>query len=364
MEEVIHMHGGDLDAIERIYGIPKDEISDFSGNINPLGFPQKAAKKLAENISIVCNYPDKKYQALRNSIGKYTGADPENIVVGNGSTELISTFIRSVNDKKAVIMGPAYSEYENAVKLSGRNYEYFELREDEDFKLNIDRLLTVLNDDTGLFIACNPNNPTGTAIQTDDMERILIHCKSKDISVMVDETYIEFSDSLEKICSIPLAAKYDNLFVIRGISKFFAAPGLRLGYGITSSKKFHELLAENQDPWSVNILASYAGELIFSDEEFIEETKNLISSERRKAYEELKTWKNVKVYESASNFILVKLLTDKITANEIFEHMVRKKMVIRDAASFTFLDESYLRFCILSPKENANLLSELKSIVE
>ena len=328
MEEVIHMHGGDLDAIERIYGIPKDEISDFSGNINPLGFPKKAAKKLAENISIVCNYPDKKYQALRDSIGKYTGADPANIVVGNGSTELISTFIRSVNNKKAVIMGPAYSEYENAVKLSGRNYEYFELREDEDFKLNIDRLLTVLNDDTGLFIACNPNNPTGTAIQTDDMERILIHCKSKDISVMVDETYIEFSDSLEKICSIPLAAKYDNLFVIRGISKFFAAPGLRLGYGITSSKKFHELLAENQDPWSVNILASYAGELIFSDEEFIEETKNLISSERRKAYEELKTWKNVKVYESASNFILVKLLTDKITANEIFEHMVRKKMVI------------------------------------
>ena len=81
MEEVIHMHGGDLDAIERIYGIPKDEISDFSGNINPLGFPKKAAKKLAENISIVCNYPDKKYQALRDSIGKYTGADPENIVV-------------------------------------------------------------------------------------------------------------------------------------------------------------------------------------------------------------------------------------------------------------------------------------------
>ena len=364
MEAVVHMHGGDLDAIERIYGIPKEEISDFSGNINPLGFPPKAAKKLAENISIVCKYPDKNYQALRNSIGKYTGADPKHIVVGNGSTELISTFIKSVNAKKAVIMGPAYSEYENAVKLTGRDYEYFELREDEDFKLNIDRLLKVLNEDVGLFIACNPNNPTGTAIRTDEMEKILIHCQKNGISVMVDETYIEFSDTLDKICSIPLAAKYDNLFVIRGISKFFAAPGLRLGYGITSSRKFHNLLAENQDPWSVNILASYAGELIFNDEEFIEETKNLISTERKKAYDELKSWKNVKVYESASNFMLVKLLTDKITASEIFEHMVRKKMVIRDAASFTFLDESYLRFCILSPRENAALLKELKAIVE
>ncbi len=233
MEEVIHMHGGDLDAIERIYGIPKNEISDFSGNINPLGFPPKAAKKLAENISIVCNYPDKKYQTLRDSISKYTGASPENIVVGNGSTELISTFIKSVNAKKAVIMGPAYSEYENAVKLVGSDYKYFELREDEGFKLNIDRLLKELDESIGLFIACNPNNPTGTAILTEDMEKILIHCKANGISVMVDETYIEFSDSLQKIYSIPLAAKYDNLFVIRGISKFFAAPGLRLGYGIT-----------------------------------------------------------------------------------------------------------------------------------
>lgn len=364
METLTHMHGGDLDAIERTYGIPKGELSDFSGNINPLGFPKRAAQKLAENISIVSAYPDKKYQALRKSIGSYTGADAQNIVVGNGSTELISTFIKSVNAKKTIIMGPAYSEYENAVKSIGSDYEYFELREDENFLINVDRLLSTLDGDVGLFIACNPNNPTGTAITVEQMERILIHCKAKGIGVMVDETYIEFSDSLEKICSIPLTSKYDNIFVIRGTSKFFAAPGIRLGYGITSSQKFHKLLAENQDPWSVNILASYAGELIFSDIPFIEETKALISSERKKAYEELKTWKNVKVYESSSNFILVKLLTDKITAADIFDHMVRKKMVIRDASSFTFLDESYLRFCILSPEENDRLLKELKAIVE
>ena len=181
---------------------------------------------------------------------------------------------------------------------------------------------------------------------------------------MIDETYIEFSDSIENICSIPLAEKYDNLFVIRGISKFFAAPGLRLGYGITSSEAFHKLLALNQDPWSVNILASYAGELIFTDKEFIENTKTLISKERIKAFTELKSWKNVRVYESSSNFILVKLLTNKITASEIFEHMVRKKMVIRDASSFTYLDESFLRFCILSPEENKKLLEELKILVE
>ena len=154
METFTHMHGGDLDAIERVYGVPKSEISDFSGNINPLGFPKSAAEKLARNISMVCNYPDKNYMALRNSIGLYTGANPQNIVVGNGSTELISTFIKSVSAKKSIIMGPAYSEYENAVKLAGSDFEYFELRESENFIPNIERLISVLDRSVGLFIAC------------------------------------------------------------------------------------------------------------------------------------------------------------------------------------------------------------------
>ena len=358
------MHGGDLDEIERVYGIHKDETSDFSGNINPLGFPKKAADKLAKNIGMVSSYPDKKYQALKNSISAYTGASPDNIVVGNGSTELISTFIKSVNAKKTIIIGPAYSEYENAVKAVGSSYEYFELKESENFMLNVNRLMATLDKSVGLLIICNPNNPTGTAVRTSDMEKILIHCKANGTSVMVDETYIEFSDILEDICSIPLTDRYDNIFVIRGISKFFAAPGLRLGYGITSSHKFHKLLSENQDPWSVNILASYAGELVFSDKEFIAETKKLISTERKKLLDELKAWKNLRVYSSESNFILVKLLTEKVTAAEIFDYMVHKKMVIRDAASFTFLDESYLRFCILTPTENAQLINSLKEIVE
>lgn len=364
MEILTHMHGGDLDAIERVFGIPKNEISDFSGNINPLGFPKKAADKLAENIAMVCQYPDKNYFALRESISKYTGANPQNIVVGNGSTELISTFIKSVSAKKTVIMGPAYSEYENAVKVIGSDYEYFELKESENFKLNVNRLLTVLNGNVGLFIACNPNNPTGTAINIQEMELILVHCKKHGISVMVDETYIEFSDNLDKICSIPLAEKYDNIFIIRGISKFFAAPGLRLGYGITSSKKFHALLAGNQDPWSVNILASYAGELIFTDIDFINKTKQLISSERKRLFDEISSWNNVRIYKSASNFMLIKLLSNKISASEIFDYMLRKKMVIRDASSFTYLDESFLRFCVLSPEENTSLLTELKTIIE
>lgn len=360
MSKLVTVHGGDLDAIERHYGIKKEEISDFSGNINPLGFPESVSEKIKDNLKIIETYPDKNYLSLKKSIADYTGADLENIFVGNGSTELISCFIKSVNPKKTIIMGPAYSEYEREVKLLGSEYEYFELKESENFRLNTESLISKLTDETDLFIACNPNNPTGTAILPEEMEKILIHCKDKGISVMTDETYNEFSDIM--ISSIPLTTKYDNLFVIRGTSKFFASPGLRLGYGVTKSSVFKDILNKTQNPWSVNSIAAFAGENMFKDKDFAEKTKSLISSEREKAYNELLNIKNIKPYYSYANFILFKILTNKITASDVFERLIKGKMLVRNASSFTFLDESFMRFCILSPAENERLLTELKEI--
>ncbi|HCT65373.1 MAG TPA: threonine-phosphate decarboxylase [Lachnospiraceae bacterium] len=364
MEKLVHQHGGDLDAIERKYKIPKSQIIDFSGNINPLGFPQSVKNILAQNLDIISTYPDKNYTALRQSISEYTGAMTENITVGNGSTELISVFIKSVNAKKSIILGPAYSEYEHELTVIGSNFEYFPLEEEKNFVVDINKLLTALTADIDLFVVCNPNNPTGTAITSLQMEVILEHCKKNNTFVMVDETYIEFSDNLDEICSIPLTNKFNNLFVIRGVSKFFAAPGIRLGYGITSSAAFHTLLKNHQDPWSVNILASFAGEHLFTDKEYMHKTQNLISDERKKALTEFKSWKNIKAYDSSSNFILLKLLTNKITSAEIFEKLIVKKILIRDAASFAFLDNTYLRFCILMPKQNAFFINQLKKLVE
>lgn len=362
--QLIHQHGGDLDAIERKYGISKNEIKDFSGNINPLGFPKIAEKALAENLSIISTYPDKKYTVLRQAIAKYTGASSAHIVVGNGSTELISTFIQTIHAKKSIIIGPAYSEYEREITLSGGAFTYFPLKEEDNFCIDLPSLLEALTADVGMLVICNPNNPTGSAFTALQLETVLAHCKKIGAAVMVDETYIEFSDNLKEICAIPLADKFENLFVVRGTSKFFAAPGIRLGYGVSSNQSFLERLKTNQDPWSVNSLAAFAGERIFTDIAFHAATQKLISQERKKTFTELSSWKNVKAFPSSANFILLKLLTDKITAAELFEKLIQKKMLIRDASTFTFLDEKYLRFCILSPEDNEALLKELKLWIE
>ena len=362
--QLMHQHGGDLDSIQQKYGIPKEQILDFSGNINPLGFPESVQNKLAENLHIISTYPDKHYTALRHAISQYTGAAMEHIVVGNGSSELISAFIKTINARKTLIMGPAYSEYEREAQLCGSTFSYFPLKEEDNFQLDVEGLLDSLTQDVGLFIACNPNNPTGSIITTSQMEVILAHCKRNDIAVMIDETYIEFCDTMEEVCSIPLVEKYENLFIIRGISKFFAAPGLRLGYGISSNSHFLQKLKTVQDPWSVNSLAAFAGEYLFTDTEFMAKTKELISTEKKRMIQELSTWKNSKVYPSGSNFILIRLVSDHISAAEIFENLIVKRLLIRDASSFTFLDKSYLRFCVLRPHSNTFLLSELKKLIE
>ncbi len=361
---MMHQHGGDLDAIQKKYNIPKKEIIDFSGNINPLGFPDSVKQILAQNLDVLSVYPDKNYTALRTAIGNYTGADLEHIVVGNGSTELISTFIKTSNAKKTLILGPAYSEYQREAELCGSSYEYFALQEQEQFFINVPNLLSALTPEIGLFILCNPNNPTGTVATTAQLEQILQHCQKNNTAVMIDETYMEFCDNLEQCCAIPLVKKFDNLFVIRGTSKFFAAPGLRLGYGISSNQAFLQTLKEHQDPWSVNSIAAFAGELLFSDKPFIKQTQTLISTERKRCTELLQNLKHITVYPSSSNFILLKLNTDKIDAHKIFETLIQKKLLIRDASSFTFLDDTFLRFCIRMPEHNTTLLNELKALIE
>lgn len=359
-----YQHGGDLEAIEEYYGIPRHKLIDFSSNVNPLGISPKAKKELAQNLDLISTYPDRKYTQLRQKISKYTGADFESILVGNGSTELISLFITLIHPKKSLIIGPTYSEYEREIFLTGGKAEYYPLKEELNFQLDINHLKTYLSDDIDLLVICNPNNPTGSFISQKELAVILDFCRSKNIYVMIDETYIEFVENMDEVTAVPLSKTYDNLIILRGISKFFSSPGLRFGYGICGNPELIKRMDEIKNPWTINILASFGAGIMLEDGEYIGATKALIHSERSKIYNTLKEWKNIKVYKPSANFVLFKLLRDDITSSMIFEKLIAKHMIIRDASSFPFLDSRYMRFCFLLPEQNQKLLDALKDIIE
>lgn len=351
-----HFHGSDLEKIEHYYGIKKEDIISFSANVNPLGISPNMRKTLSEHLDAITTYPDREYTSLRQCIADYIHSDLENIIVGNGSTELISLFIQIEHPKKAMILGPTYSEYEREIFLGGGTTHYYPLKEADDFCLNLDDLTAHLNESIDLFVICNPNNPTSSAITRAQMRQILDVCKQYDIFVMVDETYVEFAENMEEITSVPLTHYYNNIIILRGTSKFFAAPGLRLGYAVTGNRDLVKSINTRKNPWTINSLAVIAGELMFTDEEYIQKTRELISAERTRIYQELQKTSDFKVYPPCANFMLAKILRDDITSQDLFDRTIMNGLMIRDCSTFPFLDQKYVRFCFMNPDDNQRLL--------
>ena len=357
-----HFHGSDLEKIEAIYGIKKEEITSFSANVNPLGISPLLRKTLCEKIDVISSYPDRDYLSLRTSIAAYCDTEVSNIIVGNGTTELISLIVQVRKPKRAMIIAPTYSEYERALSIEGASSYYYPLEEKNEFQINIDDFLSHLNSDLDFLIICNPNNPTSTVIDPGSMRRILNECMRHHIFVMVDETYMEFVSDIKAFSSIALTSYYNNLIILRGTSKFFAAPGLRLGYAVTGNQELIRYINTCKNPWMINSLAAAAGELMFSDTSYIEETKALIESEKKSIAEELSKSGLYHIYQPSANFMLAKILKRNVTSGMLFEKAILQKMMIRDCSTFPFLDDHFIRLCVMTPEMNTKLIQCLTDL--
>ena len=195
-EKKQEFHGSDLEKVEAYYGIKKEDIIPFAGNVNPLGISPLLKKSMASHIESISEYPDRDYKELRSTLALYCNVPMEHIIVGNGATEMISLTMQLLRPKHALLLSPTYSEYTREIDLIGGHVEEYFLREDLDFKLDLNDLISKLTDDIDLLAICNPNNPTSSALNTEEITKILTHCKLHDIFVMIDETYVEFAPDI------------------------------------------------------------------------------------------------------------------------------------------------------------------------
>ena len=237
------------------------------------------------------------------------------------------------------------------------------MKEEHEFHMDVEDFCSHLSDQLELLVLCNPNNPTSTAITCSQMRRILDACLQYGIFVMVDETYVEFAPEEKDVTSIPLTNYYTNLIILRGTSKFFAAPGLRLGYAVTGNQDLIKAINTRKNPWTINSLAEIAGRLMFPDEKYIRHTRELICGERDRLYNELSTWDSVTVYEASANFILMKIRKPGVTSQDLFDHCIRKGLMIRDCSTFPFLDDHFVRFCVMLPEQNDRLLEAFREVL-
>lgn len=355
-------HGSDIEKICEYYHLNKEDIIMYGANVNPLGLSKHVRDEIAAHVDILSSYPDRNYAALRNTISQYCDIPADFILPGNGSSELISLLIQERAPKHTLVLGPTYSEYSRELSFSGSTQTYYHLQEEKDFVLDADDLCRTLEKGYDFLILCNPNNPTSSAIMQEDMKKILTFCREKDIFVMIDETYVEFAPEISAVTAVPLTKEFRNLMVLRGVSKFYAAPGLRLGYGITGNAEFMARMKEKQTPWSLNSIGAFAGELMFRDKDYFDRTRDLILSERSRIYQELKELPMYKVYPAYANFLLLQILKPGVTSADVFDLCIRQGMMIRDCSSFQCLEGQFIRFCIMSPQDNDRLSAILKSI--
>lgn len=346
-------HGANVDNMAKQFGKNENDIIDFSSNVNP-HIISDLGKYVLEGLEKSRSYPDINYTNLRNNISDYIKVDSELIIPGNGATEIIYLLMKSIK-RRLAILNPTFSEYGRGAKLNNLEIIDFHLKEENNFSIDLDEIQKNMDKFDSLFV-CNPNNPNG---KVKDLNELLDLMIENDKLLIVDETFMEFVGEEEKYSLINKIEQTPNLFILKAVTKFFGMPGLRLGYGVTSNKQIIKNIYEYKEPWTINSFAENLSNYLFKDKEYINGSKNYYINERKFMLEELRKISRLKVYDTDTNFVLIKLDDDEANSLklELFE---KYNILIRDASNFIGLDKSYIRVAIKSHDDNKVLIESLR----
>jgi len=373
-------HGGNIYRLAEELKMQERTIIDFSASINPLGVSKKIKAELRKHLKYLHNYPDPDARRLRKRLAQYHGINPEMILCGNGSTELIYLITRALKPVKVLIPAPTFSEYERACKTSYKSQVIsYKLKRENNFDISPDEFINAMegklpnpplppftkggiNNSSlvthhsslpcDMAFLCNPNNPTGLLLKKDSVMQIAEAARDLKCILVVDEAFIDFcpEDSI-----IKEVENNPYLIVLRSMTKFYALSGLRLGYGVFP-QHLTEKLKEYKEPWTVNNLAQRAGVTALKDKVYRNETFRIIRHEKQFMENGFKKL-GIDYIPSSVNYYLIRL----DNAEEVIASLRNKGILVRGCSNFTGLDESYtyIRVAVKSRKDNARLLKEL-----
>jgi threonine-phosphate decarboxylase len=342
-------HGG-------IYSVnPRLVRLDCSSSINPLGTPRKAISAIKMNAnSLAQKYPDPECRELKKSLSRYLGIDPEWISVGNGAIEVIYWFVCAAFVKgRVVIPAPTFCEYELASQKAGAEVTFVPLH---NLELEAGQVIENARGADAVFL-CNPNNPTGI-LSTKQIMKIIENVDSS-TRILLDECFIELADNPDANTMIEQISKFDNLVILRSLTKSFGLAGLRVGYGVcnpTLAKK----LSANKIPWNVNGLAQVAGvAALLERRRYLSKARTLVKKERKFLHDSIGKLQSFRPLRSNSNYFLVHLQGRNSTQ---FRDKLLKKtgVLVRDCSTFTGMGTQYIRLAVKMHTENILLLKALE----
>jgi adenosylcobyric acid synthase len=347
-------HGGTLREYSEKTGLPQDQILDFSANINPLGPPEWMEPLIKVSIDDVLHYPDPECLDLKLACARRYNVSPQNILIGNGSTELLFLIPRALGLRRAIIPTPSYIDYATAARSENLEVKFIDIKEADGFRVDLSLLKSQLEGGEIVFLG-HPNNPTGVSLDV-EATKALVSANPETVFV-IDEAFLDLTESIKSFCSEDLP----NIIVLVSLTKTFSIPGLRLGIAL-AKPAWAVQIRKAQAPWSVNALAQRVGKEAVEDIAFVQRSREYVRERRIKLESALNSINGLKVFPSQTNFLLLKINRWGMDCQTLSEQTLAKGLAIRPCANFRGLGPNFFRVAVRSEEENETLFETLNSI--
>jgi threonine-phosphate decarboxylase len=334
-------------------GNPSDGVLDFSASINPLGPPRAALDTYHASVVDIASYPPASSQHLEAALAGWLGVEPEWVLAGNGSTQLIYLLARVLTPRLPVIVTPTFSEIANSLIIEGIAPRALNTTSDRNFQLYPEAAIKCLRDGADAIFIGRPNSPTGTILTMAEAAEIAGECERRDSWCVFDEAFIDFVREARSTAAF--VEKNRRVIVLRSLTKIFAIPGLRVGCLVGYPDAVGKL-RDAIEPWSVNVVADRVTRACLAvADEFIQETGNFVAAERSRVKDALSKLSGLRVFPSVANFMMMEV-EGELVPGEFGKKMLERGITVRDLRALSGCSPGLYRIGLRSSHDNDRLL--------
>ncbi|KOP69132.1 threonine-phosphate decarboxylase [Bacillus sp. FJAT-18019] len=356
----VYGHGGDVETAAAAFGGSAGDFLDYSANINPLGPPPGVVTALQEGMSAVIRYPDPGHRNFKERLAAELDTDTQCILVGNGAAECMALLLMGLQPGKVGVVDPCFSEYRELSSKFGSDICSVCGHPEQDWRADKADVLKLLARTDLLFLG-QPNNPNGVQYSLEDIREFAAYAEEERTWLVLDEAFIDFIPLEDRQTLMPELQNYSRTIIVRSMTKFYAIPGLRLGYTVAHPDVIRKM-AGKQVTWSVNGLALLAGEACLgSGREYEQHTLQLIGAEREKLIRRLREL-GLDVTPGEANFLLIEL-PQPWTAEIFQKEMGIRGVLVRSCAMYPGLGERHIRLAVKDAEANGRLLVIISEVL-
>ncbi|WP_150265780.1 pyridoxal phosphate-dependent aminotransferase [Paenibacillus tepidiphilus] len=353
-------HGGDLLTAAELYGEGSGVFLDFSANINPLGPPPGLLEQLAEALPSITAYPDPGHRRFKALLAESIGVEAAVLTAANGAAESMALLLLALAPRRVGIVEPCFSEYRTLSEQFGAEVLAVRGKPELHYRAPVEAIAALLPQ-VELLLLGQPNNPNGVQYDLDELRFLAREAERCGTVLAVDEAFIDFIPEAQRQSLLPELAAYRHTVLVRSMTKFYAIPGLRLGFTL-AHPELAAAMTGKQVSWSVNGLALLAGEACLrSGRDYEERTRALIAEERGRLRQGLMALRCA-VPPAEANFLLAELPAPW-SAAEVQARLGARGILVRSCAMYPGLTAGHIRVAVKGRDDNARLLQELGDVL-